>query len=552
MRKLLICAALLSASLFIPASLSAQAIRDVSTKVSLYKDGSALVEQTWDVNVVKGTEWYIPITNLGEMYISDFQVFENGEEFINEGRGWDSGRSRSEKGGRCGIVDKGGRGVELCWGQGDYGDHVWVCKYKISNLVQSLEDYDAFNHQFINRDLDPAPLHSKLTIKNETGGEEWTSETVKVWAFGFIGEINVIDGEIVAETSEPMVSNGSMIAMARFDKGIFAPEVSRDMAFEEMQEKAFEGSSYLNSDSWSDSDWEIWIMLFLMFGLPVLYSFLVMVRNLLGYKYKKSMFGVSKITGWHREPPFEGNIPAAWHVLKNGLRSGATIPPSCLVGAYFLRWILDGRVLVEKDPAKPKNISLRFKGKADEIEGTAERELYNMAMLASGDNILESSEFRKWSRVHYKKMLEWPETVADEGMAYIYELDWSDITDKKIKVIEFSNFLKDFTLSSEREAMEVGLWKDYLVYAQLYGIASKVAKQFQKLYPEIMQECAETIGMSGRDLMTVVLINQSMTSSAYLGAKSKYDSERSGGAGGSSSFGGGGGSSGGGSGGGSR
>ena len=202
---------------------------------------------------------------------------------------------------------------------------------------------------------------------------------------------------------------------------------------------------------------------------------------------------------------------------------------------------------------KSKNISLYFKGYPDEIDSQTERELYNMAMLASGDNILESSEFKDWSRRHYKKMLAWPEKVADEGMAYIYGQVKSNITEKKINVAEFNNFLKDFTLSSQREVAEVGLWKDYLVYAQLYGIASRVAKDFQKLYPEIMQECAETIGMSGRDLLTLVNINQSMTMNAFLGAQFKSDAEkRRAGSGGSSSFGGGGGFSGGGSGGGSR
>lgn len=551
MKKLLIYTSILTAALFLSNNLLAQEIRDVSTKVFLYKDGSALVEQTWDVTIVNGTEWYIPISNLGKMYISDFQVFEDGREFVNDGRSWDSGRSRSEKTGRCGIIEKGGNDVELCWGQGDYGDHIWTCKYRISDLVQSLEDYDAFNHQFVNPELISPPLHSKLIIINETGGEEWTSEKVKVWAFGFIGEINVEDGQIVAETSEPMIRRSSIIAMIRFDKGIFSPEVSRDMFFEEMQERAFEGSSYLDSESESNGD--AWIGLLLLFGLPVAYSIFVTVRNMLGYKYKKSMFGVSKITGWYREPPFGGNIPAAWYVLHNGLRSGAKIPPACLIGAYFLRWILEGRVIVKKDSAKSKNIALYFKGYPDEIDSQTERELYNMAMSASGDNILESSEFKTWSRRHYKKMLAWPEKVADEGMVYIYGQVKSNITEKKINVAEFNNFLKDFTLSSQRDVVEVGLWKDYLVYAQLYGIASRVAKDFQKLYPEIMQECAETIGMSGRDLMTLVNINQSMTMNAFLGAQFKSDAEkRSSGSGGYSSFGGGGGFSGGGSGGGSR
>ncbi len=62
-------------------------------------------------------------------------------------------------------------------------------------------------------------------------------------------------------------------------------------------------------------------------------------------------------------------------------------------------------------------------------------------------------------------------------------------------LIGFKNFLKDFTLSKEREAVEVGLWKDYLVYAGLFGIADKVAKQFQKLYPVEFKEYTQSLSL---------------------------------------------------------
>ena len=45
---------------------SAQEIRDINTVVSLLENGNALVTQTWDVTVVSGTEYYIPIDNLGK------------------------------------------------------------------------------------------------------------------------------------------------------------------------------------------------------------------------------------------------------------------------------------------------------------------------------------------------------------------------------------------------------------------------------------------------------------------------------------------------------
>ena len=56
---------------------------------------------------------------------------ENGEEYANDGRAWNSDRSLAAKTHRCGIIDKGSRGVELCWGQGKTGEHRYFIIYVI-------------------------------------------------------------------------------------------------------------------------------------------------------------------------------------------------------------------------------------------------------------------------------------------------------------------------------------------------------------------------------------------------------------------------------------
>ena len=99
--------------------------------------------------------------------------------------------------------------------------------------------------------------------------------------------------------------------------------------------------------------------------------------------------------------------------------------------------------------------------------------------------------FEKWSEKHYKQVMAWPERAKSAGKSYLTGKGWlkgsdstkGDGTAEACRVVEFKNFLEDFTLSKERGATEVGLWKDYLVFAQLFGIADKVAQQFQRLYP---------------------------------------------------------------------
>ena len=91
------------------------------------------------------------------------------------------------------------------------------------------------------------------------------------------------------------------------------------------------------------------------------------------------------------------------------------------------------------------------------------------------------------------------------------------------------------------------LWDEYLMYAQIFGMADEVAEQFKKLYPEIITEM-DSFGYSYNDIMFMRAISYSGVKSAST-AKSRAQSYSSGG-GGFSSGGGGGGSFGGGGGGG--
>ena len=42
----------------------------------------------------------------------------------------------------------------------------------------------------------------------------------------------------------------------------------------------------------------------------------------------------------------------------------------------------------------------------------------------------------------------------------------------------------DFSKINDRKGQEVALWEDYLIYAQLMGIADKVETQFEYIYPD--------------------------------------------------------------------
>ena len=553
MRKSLVAAAGAFLLLILPCS--AQSISDIDITARLREDGSARITQVWSVYTTEGTEWYVPVGNLDKMDIEDLSVSEGGNSFISEGYGWNVNRSISEKAGRCGIVRTGSKSVELCWGIGSYGSHQWTVSFTVKGLVQSLSDADAFNFMFINPGLSSPPQHAKLTIFNATGGPEWTYDNTRVWGFGFYGDINVVDGTIVAESSEPFEYRSSMIAMVSFNKGMFTPSVSRDMGFDEMKARALEESSYSDSDKAAKRFFAMLLGFFALILGGLLY---IDIETARGRIYKKSVYGSAKIDSYFREAPFSKSLPAAWYTLQSGGRFNPEGKMSDLVSAFFLKWILEGGLTVTPDPRNSKRVNLGFKdGYVSEDE--AERSLYGMAFEASGANhVLESGEFEKWSGEHVSRINAWPSRVKIAGGRWMREkgyLSGSSFTEAGQKeatnLIGFKNFLKDFTLSKEREAVEVGLWKDYLVYAGLFGIADKVAKQFQKLYPVEFKEYTQSIGMDVPNLMRSINYTSNMSTS-MVNRVANHTTGSIGGFGGGTSFGGGGGFSGGGFGGGAR
>ena len=90
-------------------------------KVRINKDGSADIESIMDFQPSKGTEYYIPIGNLGTSKIVNFKVSEiqNGKEIPYESlENWNTKKSRQEKSGKSGVL-KTSNGYELCFGFGE-------------------------------------------------------------------------------------------------------------------------------------------------------------------------------------------------------------------------------------------------------------------------------------------------------------------------------------------------------------------------------------------------------------------------------------------------
>ena len=520
---------------------SAQQIRDIDETVVLHRDGSARITQVWDVEAVDGTEFYLPFDHLGPLDINSLQVSENGVPFVAEGDGWDTGRSREAKRGRCGIVRKSD-GVELCWGLGEYGDHVWTVSYTVQGLVMQLDSCAALYFSFVNPGMMSPPQHVKVLLVNETGGPVWTPDNVKVWGFGSDSKIFVEDGAVRAESKGAFDSEDRMTALVRFDEGLFAPAVQYDETFEELQKRAFRGSDYV--DKLTAGDW-LWILLLLVLGLVLTpmgwavigiayLAYLGINYYLLGRKYKKSVFGQSRIRGWYRDIPLKGNLPAAYYALVKGCNMNTAQYTNHLIGAYFLRWVLNGYVGVLPDKGHPDRVNLSFPMQKG-FDEALENDLYNMVREASGGNhILEAGELDSWAKRSFRKVSGIPDRARSLGRQWFTARNYVDQSEnftrdgqeRARQLIEFKNFLEDFTLSSKRGAIEVTLWEDYLVFAALFGIADKVAKQFEKLYPTQYEAFVQASRLdAGVSLHSLMSLTSSISASAMRTALAKKSAE---------------------------
>lgn len=578
---------ILAALFLLGTSGAATDIRRIETEVWLYKSGNAVVTQTWDVNITQGTEWYIPIENLGQRNIRNFRVFENDREYENEGNGWNSDRSLEAKTRRCGIVEKY-NGVELCWGQGEYGEHSYQILYVIEHLIQQMADTlnAGFNWQFINDELAGSPDSVRMVIHCPADStivwQAGDGGNMGVWAFGCEADVRAEDGTVVIESTAPFDYRDYLTVLMRFDAALLFPQTRDSRTFEELQQQAFMGSDYFDAGPEEEKTgwqllWDI-IKTLLEIAIIVIAVPLVMLAlpmylwrqarrlflNVTGLRYKKEVFGTHHFPGWYRDVPMGGRLDAAYAILREGDKlSKDSELFSRLIGAYFLRWVQRGWVVPVTDPAKEKRVNLRFTGKqpssTDMVE-PVEARLYAAARKAAGTNsILEADEFKLWSESNYSTVVSWP----GEALASGNEVWKGDTKENRCNLMRFRRFLSQFTLSEIRSVPEVALWEEYLVFAQLFGIADRVSKSLNKLYPKQFANYSPGIVSSiGRTSATFYSAARSMKSSADAAryasrsssssSSSSYTHHRYSGGGGHSSHRGGGGHHGGGHGGGSR
>ena len=550
-------------------SVEANSINSISMDIYVDNNGNASVTEVWDCNVTQGTEVYHPYYNLGNSVISNLSVSENQNDYAYQSH-WNTSGSLSSKAYKCGI-NKVSNGIELCWGISNYGTHTYTVKYNISNFVSELTDSQMIYWTLIPYDFSNPIGNAYIKIHSDFD----IPDSVGVWGYGnYGGTAYVYDGYIEMQSDGRLSSNEYMTILVQFPLNTFNCSNKLDYDFNHYYDMAEEGTTHYQNGGSSNPFITFILILVNLIPFIIFGSIFAVAAISIGTTAKSNSldFGsagrkIPKDVDYYRDIPCNSDLHRAYFIAYHyGILKNKTD----ILGAIILKWIKDSLVRIEQKEGgkifkKENTVIILTETNTSLISDAQERNLFDMLYKASKDGILENNEFKDWCNDNYSKILNWFDKILDteqkklanEGLLSLQEkkafkffkynqyLVNPNLKTEALQIAGLKKYLLDYTLIKEREAIEVNLFEYYLIFAQMLGIAKKVAKQFKELYPDMIEQ---TCFASYDNFYYINLCTSSGIASANT-AKTRAESYSSGG-GGFSSGGGGGGSFGGGGGGG--
>ena len=558
---------LLLLMVLIPFKVNADHIYGVKMEVFINKEGNASIKETWKVKADSGSEWYKQILNLGESKLTNFKVSMDNKELTYKSN-WNVNGSIGEKAGYYGI-NYISNGLELCFGKKDMKSHTFILTYDISNYIFNTKDaqvlYFTLFPKFTADSFD-------VTVKSYYD----FPDNLDVWGYGYKGYAYVKDGAILM-SNEGSLDDEYVVLLAKFPLNTFSTnyQVENFNNFEEILGDAKEGSFHYDYDDYNDYNnnynykpslfariipYIVIIFQLIVFGGIATLIYKTISSSKYGFKNNKTIS--YKDAMMFREIPCNKDIYYA-NTLININHFGG-YETTNIFGAIILKWVKNDKIKFrkEKKGLLKKEVSIIDLTMNPTFDNENEKKLFNMMYEASNDGYLESNELEKWARRNYSKFLDIFNKISNDYLnklkseGHIYkrtnkeECKYKNVMDDTIyeetkKLYGLKKFLIEFSQMNTKEVLEVKLWDEYLMFAYLFGIASKVAKQLKNMYPEVIEQMG-----NGLDYDILIFINNMSITSASAASSARRDAESySSGGGGFSSGGGGGGSFGGGGGG---
>ena len=553
---------LFSLFLLIPFSVNADSISNIDMDIVLDKNGTAIITETWKANVSKGTEGWHPYYNLEDSTIKVLSASMD-EKNYNVVNDWNENSSLENKAYKAGLYKPNEDETDIVFGVSTYGNHTYKVVYEITNFVKNTTDSDIIYWQLFPYDFSKEPDNVSIKI---SGYYEYPDD-LDVWGYGMSGApCYVKDGAIYMTSDGPISSSDYLTLLAKFPKGKFTTTSNLGENFDCYKDLADEGAEVYVDDSNKSSILDTIFSIFTYTIVPIVIIVVGLVASKgVKYGYINNKVIDKKNTPMFRDIPCNKDIYYA-NALINlnnfGYKEGN------ILGAIILKWVREKKIVFikPKEGIFNSNTGSIDLTKDNTFDDDLEKELFDLMRAASGDGILEAKELEKWCRKNYQKFLSVFEKIKNneitklknDGHIYIRknkeECKYKNVMDDKIyedskQLFGLKLYLQEFSRIGTKEVMEVQIWDEYLMFAYLFGIADKVAKQLKNLYPDSLTK------FNNDDIYfdygTLLFINTISTSSvnAASAARSAAESYSAGG-GGFSSGGGGGGSFGGGGGGG--
>ena len=539
-----------------PSIILANEINNIDMNIYVDNYGTAHVTEVWDTHLTTGTEGYKPYYNLGSSSITNFKVSMGGQTYTFNDN-YNINGSFNDKKYQNGF-NYIANGIELCFGISKYGYNTYTLTYDITNfVVKTVDEYQMIYWTLFPYDYDPNPGRVYIKIYSDFK----YNDTLDVWGFGKGGvPTYVYDGYIEMDSESTVDSDEYMTILVKYPKDTFTLSTTVDKTFSEYLDMAQDGSKAYSENN---NTFELFVLI-ITFLVTILVTILVRLsikNSEYGYKDNKKIDKKNILP--FRDIPCNKDIYYANTLTKLNSNIFSKYKETNIFGAIILKWVKEEKIIFKNEEKGifNKNTSTIDLTLNPTFDNVLEKELFKIMYEASKDGILETKELEKWCKNNYTKFFDLFERIDKVEIEklkvnnHIYKR-----TDKKeckkknvmddtlyeesIKLAGMEKFLEEFSQINTKEAIEVHLWDEYLMFAYIFGIADKVAKQLKNLYPEVLEN-------TNIDYGTLVYINHISTSgvSAASSARTRAQGYSSGG-GGFSSSGGGGGSFGGGGGGG--
>lgn len=467
--------------IFIPNIVYATNLDSMDINVKLQENGDGLFTVTKEYEDDKDTEHYIEIHGKNEYSIENVEVTRNNipMEFVND---WNSDWSLKEKAGKFGIIETE-NGYEICYGITEYGKNDFQLKYTMTNFIKQAEDAQFFKFDFLNKNS--LELPNKLDISIEMDNVKFNKENIKVWGFGFPGKIGYKNGKITGLNIEKLDSDNHVVIMVEFKENFFTITKNTDKTFSEIKEDTLKNSDYNsnNDDLFSMKKILTIAGIVLAIGAMILLYFYKRARSseFLGVPVNKIDIKKTDFKNEYcSEFPYKGKLEDLYFVIYYNWGS----PLQNYMSAYFIKWIQNGKILIDEEENNIEIIDLEYSSK-----DYFENKLYKWLIYSSiGEGVISTDDFIKYIEENEDELDDLLLDIKDNSKEKLIELGYLDIkteirifskyivtvfTDKgkdlAEKLIKYENYLKNY-LEINRDEESQYIKDEDIVFACILGL----------------------------------------------------------------------------------